>query len=60
MEIKDVIASYSDKSDPKKIQIGGFRIAGEKYMTIKADDKSVYGRKVRFPSSLEVLTARTI
>ena len=45
-EIKDVIASYSDTSDVKKIQSGGFRIAGEKYMTIKADEKSVYGKKV--------------
>lgn len=30
----------------KKIQSNGFKIAGEKFMTIKADDKSVYGRKV--------------
>ncbi|KAF6233702.1 hypothetical protein HO173_007914 [Letharia columbiana] len=44
-EIKEVIASYSDTSDVKKIQSGGFRIAGEKYMTIKADEKSVYGKK---------------
>jgi len=44
-EIKEVIASYSDTSDLKKIQSGGFRIAGEKYMTIKADEKSVYGKK---------------
>ena len=46
-EIKEIIASYSDTSDVKKIQSGGFRIAGEKYMTIKADEKSVYGKKVR-------------
>lgn len=44
-EIKEVVASYSDTSDVKKIQSGGFRIAGEKYMTIKADEKSVYGKK---------------
>lgn len=44
-EIKEIIASYSDTSDVKKIQSGGFRVAGEKYMTIKADEKSVYGKK---------------
>jgi len=44
-EIKEVIASYTDTTDVKKIQSGGFRVAGEKYMTIKADEKSVYGRK---------------
>lgn len=45
-EIKEIIASYTDTSDVKKIQSGGFRVAGEKYMTIKADEKSVYGKKV--------------
>ncbi|MCJ1449876.1 profilin, required for normal timing of actin polymerization in response to thermal stress [Mycoblastus sanguinarius] len=44
-EIKEIISSYSDSSEVKKIQSGGFKIAGEKYMTIKADDKSVYGKK---------------
>ncbi|KAL6718328.1 profilin, required for normal timing of actin polymerization in response to thermal stress [Lecanora helva] len=51
-EIKEVIASYSDTADIKKIQSGGFRIAGEKYMTIKADEKSVYGKKVHQKSLL--------
>ncbi len=45
-EIKNIIASYTDTSDVKKIQSEGFRVAGEKYMTIKADEKSVYGKKV--------------
>ena len=45
-EVQEIIASYTDTSDVKKIQSGGFRVAGEKYMTIKADEKSVYGKKV--------------
>lgn len=45
-EIKNIITSYTDTSDVKKIQSEGFRVAGEKYMTIRADEKSVYGKKV--------------
>ncbi|MCJ1277953.1 profilin, required for normal timing of actin polymerization in response to thermal stress [Puttea exsequens] len=44
-EIKEVIASYKDGGDVKKIQSNGFHIAGKKYMTIKADEKSVYGKQ---------------
>lgn len=49
-EIKNIIASYADTSDVKKIQSEGFRVAGEKYMTIRADEKSVYGKKVHYIS----------
>lgn len=45
-EIKEIVGCYEDKSEPKKIQTNGFRIAGEKYMTFKAEDRSIYGRKV--------------
>ena len=45
-EIKDVISSYSDSGDPKKIQMQGFHIGGAKYMTIRTDERSVYGKKV--------------
>ncbi|KAI4212751.1 MAG: hypothetical protein LQ351_004644 [Letrouitia transgressa] len=44
-EIKEVIESYADKSDVKKVQSQGFHIAGEKYVALKADDKSLYGKK---------------
>ncbi|MCJ1225272.1 profilin, required for normal timing of actin polymerization in response to thermal stress [Toensbergia leucococca] len=44
-EIKDVVNSYTDKGDPKKVQSSGFHIAGERYVTIKADDRSLYGKK---------------
>lgn len=54
-EIKEIIASYTDTSAVKNIQSGGFRIAGEKYMTIKADEKSVYGKKVHEDYSKEIL-----
>lgn len=45
-EIKEVVSSYTDKSDVKKVQSEGFHIAGSRYVTIKADERSLYGKKV--------------
>jgi hypothetical protein len=42
-----IVASFKDNSDVKAIQSEGFVLAGEKYMTIRADEKSLYGKKVR-------------
>lgn len=44
-EIKSVVASFADDSDVKKIQSEGFRVATEKFFTIKSDDRSLYGKK---------------
>lgn len=44
-ELQSVIASIDEKP-PKKIFGSGFKIAGEKYLTIHAEDRSVYGKKV--------------
>ena len=44
-EIQSVVSSFEDKQ-PKKIFGSGFKIAGEKYLTIHAEDRSVYGKKV--------------
>lgn len=46
-EISAIVSHYADKDDPKKVFGTGFRIAGEKYLTLKADDRSLYGKKVR-------------
>ncbi|KAL2046675.1 hypothetical protein ABVK25_011647 [Lepraria finkii] len=45
-EVQDVLASYK-QTEPKKIFETGFKIAGDKYFTLKADDRSVYGKKGR-------------
>ena len=45
-EIKEVVNSYADKGEPKKVQSSGFHVAGHRYVTIKADDRSLYGKKV--------------
>ena len=45
-EIKEVVASYKDTAEVKKVQSEGFYVAGSRYVSIKADDRSLYGRKV--------------
>ncbi|KAF2167679.1 hypothetical protein M409DRAFT_65812 [Zasmidium cellare ATCC 36951] len=46
-EMKEVVAAYNDKSDVKQVQSSGLHIAGEKFVVLKADDRSVYGKKGR-------------
>lgn len=45
-EIKEIVNAYADKGNPKKVQSEGFYVHGERYVTIKADERSLYGRKV--------------
>ncbi|SLM38602.1 profilin [Lasallia pustulata] len=44
-ELREVVDSYKDKGDVKKVQSSGLHIAGERYVVIKADDRSLYGKK---------------
>jgi profilin len=46
-EIQEVVGAYKDNSTPKKVQSTGLHIAGQKYIVIKADDTSLYGKKGR-------------
>ncbi|MCJ1297829.1 profilin, required for normal timing of actin polymerization in response to thermal stress [Hypocenomyce scalaris] len=46
-EIKEVVSSYKDTGEVKKVQSSGLHIAGERYVVIKADDRSLYGKKGR-------------
>jgi profilin len=41
-----IVANYKDTAEPKKIFGTGIHVAGDKYVTIKADDRSLYGKKV--------------
>jgi len=45
-ELRPIVSSFSDSSEPKTIQGQGFYIAGDKYITLRADDRSLYGKKV--------------
>jgi hypothetical protein len=46
-EMQEVVGAYKDTSEPKKVQSTGLHIAGQKYIVIKADDRSLYGKNVR-------------
>jgi hypothetical protein len=45
-ELVEVVASFKDTMVPKKVNSTGIYIAGEKYITLKADEESLYGKKV--------------
>jgi profilin len=45
-EMKEVVDAYEDKSEPKKVQATGLHIGKEKYIVIKAEGRSLYGKKV--------------
>ncbi|CAF9918892.1 MAG: profilin, required for normal timing of actin polymerization in response to thermal stress [Heterodermia speciosa] len=53
-EIKEVVASYKDtpeaktvdaRTHVKKVESEGFHIGASRYVTIKADERSLYGKK---------------
>ncbi|KAL8872157.1 MAG: hypothetical protein Q9174_002168 [Haloplaca sp. 1 TL-2023] len=44
-EIKAVVASFADTSDVKKVQSEGIHIGGEKFFTLRSDERSLYGKK---------------
>ena len=46
-ELKEVVSAFSDTNEPKAVQESGLHLAGEKYFVIMANDKSLYGKKVR-------------
>lgn len=47
-EMAEVVSAFKDTSDVKKVQSTGLHVAGEKFIVLKADDRSLYGKKVRF------------
>jgi hypothetical protein len=44
--MQEVVAAYKDTGDVKQVQSTGLHIAGERFIVIKADDRSIYGKKV--------------
>ena len=45
-ELKEIVSAYKDTGEVKKVQSTGLHVAGEKFVIFKADDRSIYGRKV--------------
>ena len=46
-ELKEIVSAYKDTGDVKKVQSTGVHVAGERYVVIKAEDRSIYGKKVQ-------------
>lgn len=44
--MQEVVAAFNDNSEPKKVQMSGLHIAGQKYFVLKADETSIYGKQV--------------
>ncbi|KAI9848592.1 MAG: profilin, required for normal timing of actin polymerization in response to thermal stress [Sclerophora amabilis] len=47
-EIEEIITAYNDKGDStgvKQVQSNGLHVAGERFVVLRADERSLYGRK---------------
>ncbi|KAK5014269.1 profilin II [Cryomyces antarcticus] len=47
-ELDEIVNAYKDKGDAsgtKKIQSTGLHVAGEKFVVLKAEERSLYGKK---------------
>ena len=47
--MQEVVTAYKDpgKDGVKQVQSTGLHIAGERFVVLKADDRSIYGKKGR-------------
>lgn len=48
-EMKEIVTAYADKADVKQVQSTGLHVGGERFVVLKADERSLYGKKVRYP-----------
>ena len=44
--MKEIVTAYKDKADVKQVQSSGLHVGGERYVVLKADERSLYGKKV--------------
>lgn len=46
--MQEVVAAYKDpgKDGVKQVQSTGLHVAGERFVVLKADERSIYGKKV--------------
>ncbi|KAK4570540.1 profilin, required for normal timing of actin polymerization in response to thermal stress [Recurvomyces mirabilis] len=58
-EMQAVVAAYKDpgKDGVKNVQASGLHIAKERFVVLKADDRSIYGKKVSPCISFSVMAA---
>jgi profilin len=43
-----VVGAFKDTGTPKKVQMEGIHVAGQKYFVLKADEGSIYGKQVSY------------
>lgn len=48
--MQEIVTAYKDKGSEgvKQVQSTGLHVAGERFVVLKADDRSIYGKKVSF------------
>ncbi|KAF2766460.1 profilin [Teratosphaeria nubilosa] len=46
-ETQEIVNAYKDKGDVKQVQSTGLHVGGERFVVLKADDRSIYGKKGR-------------
>lgn len=47
--MQEVVKAYKDKGDAngvKQVQSSGLHVGGERFVVLKADERSIYGKKV--------------
>lgn len=47
--MQEIVAAYKDKGDKqgvKQVQSSGLHVGGERFIVLKADERSLYGKKV--------------
>jgi profilin len=56
-EMVEVVNAYKDPGTDgvKQVQSSGLHIAGERFVVLKADDRSIYGKKVRIHIQIYVV-----
>ncbi len=54
--MKEIVNAYKDKGEDgvKQIQKNGIHVGGERFVVLKAEDRSIYGKKVRTHRKLTI------
>ncbi|KAL1618365.1 profilin, required for normal timing of actin polymerization in response to thermal stress [Diplodia seriata] len=61
-EMAEIVTAYKDKGDAngiKAVQSSGLHVAGDKYIVLKADERSLYGKKADFQGKEGLVIVKT-
>lgn len=54
--MQSIVTAFNDPGDAngiKQVQSTGFHVAGDRYVALRSDDRSLYGKKVRTKKPLQ-------